>query len=193
MPGLSGLQANAAIPLLVSAGLEGSRMSMSGGTPVLNPLGLASIDDVQTTRDISRIMAEEALALGVNRSFTPVLDIAAAFRSAIVATRSFGRDVDMIKRHALAQIAVFQAHGRAATAKHWPGEGFDDRDRHLVTTVNPLGMDAWEADFGTLYRAAIDAGVLSVMSAHIALPAYIRQQDSAAGRRFFAPLQSVMP
>ena len=166
---------------------------MSGGTPVLNPLGLASIDDVQTTRDIIRIMAEEALARGVNRSFTPVLDIAAAFRSAIVATRGFGRDVDMIKRHALAQIAVFQAHGLAATAKHWPGEGFDDRDQHLVTTVNPLGMDAWEASFGTHYRATIDAGVLPIMSAHNALPACIRQQDPSAGVEVSAPPRSVMP
>ena len=184
---LTDMQATSAIPMLVSADLEGSRMSIAGGTPVLNPLGLAAIDDVQTTREISRIMAEEALALGVNWSFTPVLDINAAWRSAIVATRGFGSDVDTIKRHALAQIEVFQAHGLAATAKHWPGEGFDDRDQHLVTTVNPLSMPDWEAQFGTLYRAAINAGVLSVMSAHIALPAFIREQDPNAGVEAFRP------
>ena len=184
---LTNLQANAAIPLLVSADLEGSRMSIAGGTPVLNPLGLAAIDDVAMTREVSRIMAEEALAMGVNWSFTPVLDINAAWRSAIVATRGFGRDVETIKRHALAQIETFQALGLAATAKHWPGEGFDDRDQHLVTTVNPLSMAEWEAQFGTLYRAAINAGVLSVMSAHIALPAFIRAQNPDAGVEAFRP------
>jgi beta-N-acetylhexosaminidase len=97
------------------------------------------------------------------------------------------RVATMALRHALAQIEVFQAHGLAATAKHWPGEGFDDRDQHLVTTVNPLSMEEWEANFGTLYRAAINAGVLSVMSAHIALPAFIREQDPGAGLEAFRP------
>lgn len=184
---LTAMQASAEIPLLISADLEGSRMSIAGGTPVLNPLALAAIDDLEVTRDTCRIMAEEALALGVNWSFTPVLDINAAWRSAIVATRGFGRDVETIKRHALAQIAVFQAHGLAATAKHWPGEGFDDRDQHLVTTVNPLSMEDWEANFGNLYRAAIDAGVLSVMSAHIALPAFVRASNPDAGLEAFRP------
>lgn len=184
---LTAMQASAAVPLLVSADLEGSRMSIAGGTSVLNPLALAAIDDLDVTRATCRIMAEEALAMGVNWSFTPVLDINAAWRSAIVATRGFGRDLAVIKRHALAMIEVFQAHGLAATAKHWPGEGFDDRDQHLVTTINPLSMAEWEAHFGTLYRAAIDAGVLSVMSAHIALPAFICELDPGAGVEAFRP------
>jgi beta-N-acetylhexosaminidase len=184
---MAALQADAAIPLLVSADLEGSRMSLPFGTQVPNPLALAAIDDVETTREVSRIMAEEARAVGVNWSFTPVLDINAAFRSSIVATRGFGSDVETIARHALAQIAIFQDHGVAATAKHWPGEGFDDRDQHLVTTINPLSMEDWEANFGRLYRAAIDAGVLSVMSAHIALPAFVRETDPQAGIEAFRP------
>jgi beta-N-acetylhexosaminidase len=174
-------------PLLVSADLEGSRMSLASGTAVPNPLALAAIDDLEVTADISRIMAEEARAVGLNWSFTPVLDINAAFRSAIVATRGFGSDVATIERHALKQIEMFQAHGIAATAKHWPGEGFDDRDQHLVTTVNPLSMAEWEQRFGRLYRAAIDAGVMSVMSAHIALPAYVRAANPDAGVEAYRP------
>src|SRR5664279_2053097 len=115
-------------------------MSLSFGTPVLNPLGLAAVDDVEAT---AAIMAEEARAIGVNWSFTPVIDINKAFRSAIVGTRGFGSDVARIERQALTQIAVFQAAGVAATVKHWPGEGYDDRDQHLVTTVNPLSLDEW--------------------------------------------------
>ncbi len=178
---------NAKVPPLVSADLEGSRMSLPFGAEVPNPLALAAINDVAATREISRIMAEEAIVAGINWSFTPVLDVNHAFRSAIVATRGFGSDVETIQNHALAQIEVFQAHGLAATAKHWPGEGYDDRDQHLVTTINPLSMPEWERVFGKLYRAAIDAGVLSIMSAHIALPAFIHESDPDAGLEAYRP------
>lgn len=176
-----------AVPLLVSADLEGSRMSLPFGTSVPNPLGLAAVDDVEATTGISTIMAREARAVGLNWSFTPVIDINAAWRSAIVGTRSYGSDIDRVERHALAQIAAFQANGVAATVKHWPGEGHDDRDQHLVTTVNPLSMPDWEQSFGRLYRKAIDAGVMSVMSAHIALPAFVRAIDPEAGAEAFRP------
>jgi len=175
------------VPLLVSADLEGSRMSLPFGTQVPNPLALAAIDDLQVTADISRIIAEEAASIGVNWSFAPVMDINHAFRSAIVASRSFGSDLDTVRRHALTHIDILQKHGIAATAKHWPGEGFDDRDQHLVTTINPLSMVEWEATFGKLYRGAIDAGVLSIMSAHIALPAFVRSQLADAGIEAFRP------
>lgn len=174
-------------PMLVSADLEGSRMSLPFGTEVPNPLGLAAVDDVEATTAISTIMATEARAVGLNWSFTPVIDINAAWRSAIVGTRSYGSDVNRIERHALAQIAAFQANGVAATVKHWPGEGFDDRDQHLVTTVNPLTLAEWEQKFGRLYRAAIDAGVMSVMSAHIAFPAFVRELDPTATSEAFRP------
>ena len=178
---------HSAIPLLVSADLEGSRMSLPFGTSVPNPLGLAAVDDVEATTAVSTIMAQEAHAVGLNWSFTPVIDINAAFRSAIVGTRSYGSDLARIERHALAQIAAFQANGVAATVKHWPGEGYDDRDQHLVTTINPLTLAEWEASFGQLYRKAIAAGVLSVMSAHIAFPAFVLELDPEAGAEAYRP------
>ena len=177
----------APVPLLVSADLEGSRMSLPGGGEFPNPLALAAIDDVAMTSAISIAMAQEAQAAGINWSFTPVLDINARFKSAIVATRGFGSDVPTVERHALAQLRAFQANGVAVAIKHWPGEGFDDRDQHLVTTVNPLGMEDWEANFGRLYRAAIEAGAMSVMSAHIALPAFIREGNPDAGVELYRP------
>ncbi|GHC65800.1 glycoside hydrolase family 3 protein [Neogemmobacter tilapiae] len=184
---LDQVRADARVPMLVSADLEGSRMSLPFGTEVPNPLALAAVDDVQATTAISRIMADEARATGINWSFTPVIDINAAFRSAIVATRGFGSQVDRIERHALAQIAAFQAAGVAATVKHWPGEGHDDRDQHLVTTVNPLTLTEWEESHGRLYRAAIDQGVMAVMSAHIAFPAFVRELAPGAELEAYRP------
>ena len=69
------LNGAAPVPLLISADLEGSRMSLAAGVEMPNPLALAAIDDVEVTAEISRIMAEEARAIGINWSFTPVLDI----------------------------------------------------------------------------------------------------------------------
>ncbi|NBZ87897.1 glycoside hydrolase family 3 protein [Stagnihabitans tardus] len=165
-------QGQANVPLLVSADLEGSRMSLAVGTEVPNPIALAAVNDLQASRRIARIMGTEARAVGINWSFTPVVDLNKAWRSAIVATRGFGADIDTVEAQALAQIDEFQSLGVAATVKHWPGEGYDDRDQHLVTTINPLSMEEWRATFGRLYGNAIKAGVMSVMSAHIALPAY---------------------
>ncbi len=178
---------SAKVPPLISADLEGSRMSLPFGTQVLNPLGLAAVNDPAATMEISRIMAEEAVAAGVNWSFTPVIDINHAWRSAIVGTRGFGSNIDAIEAQAMIQIEVFQKYGIAATVKHWPGEGYDDRDQHLVTTVNPLSMPEWENTYGRLYRRAINDGVLSVMSAHIALPSYIKSKMPHAKIEAFRP------
>lgn len=178
---LDALRAAAPVPYLVSADLEGSRMSLPFGTEVPNPLALAAVDDVQASETIARIMAVEARAVGINWSFTPVIDINALFRSPIVATRGLGSDPARIRAHALAHIRGLQADGVAATAKHWPGEGHDDRDQHLLTTINPLSVPEWEATHCALYRAAIEAGVMAVMSAHIAFPAYVLGHDPDAG------------
>jgi beta-N-acetylhexosaminidase len=184
---LKAFDAAAPVPLIVSGDLEGSRMSLPFGTELPNPLALAALDDVAVTREVARTQATEAKAIGINWTFTPLLDINAAFRSAIVATRGFGSDVATIERHAIATLKVFQAEGVAATVKHWPGEGYDDRDQHLVTTVNPLSLEDWETSFGRLYRAAIAAGTMSVMSAHIALPAWVRRQNPDAGVEAYRP------
>ncbi len=184
---LDALRAAAAVPYLVSADLEGSRMSPPFGTEVPNPLALAAVDDVAASEAIARIMAVEARVAGINWSFTPVIDINALFRSPIVATRGLGSDPDRIREHALAHIRMLQSNGVAATVKHWPGEGHDDRDQHLVTTINPLSVEDWSATHGALYRAAIDAGVLSVMSAHIAFPAYVHAHDPDAGLEAYRP------
>lgn len=184
---ISGLVEKSKVAPVISADLEGSRHSFAFGTPVLGQLGLAAVDDVEATYKSSQILAREGRAMGVRWSFTPVIDVNAAFRSPIVGTRSYGSDVDKIERHAVAHVKGLQDNGIAATAKHWPGEGFDDRDQHLVTTTNPLSLDEWKTIFGRLYAKLIAEGVVSVMSAHISLPAYIRSKMPDAGLEAFRP------
>ncbi|MER5173733.1 glycoside hydrolase family 3 protein [Thioclava kandeliae] len=175
------------IPPLVSADMEGSHLSFAFGTKVPNQMAFAAVDDPALTESCSALMAREGRTMGVTWSFTPVIDINAAFRSSIVGSRSYGSDVSRIERHALAHIEGLQSNGIAATVKHWPGEGYDDRDQHLVTTQNPLSIEEWQASFGRLYRAAFDAGVLSIMSAHIGFPAYMQSIDPDCGIDAYRP------
>lgn len=178
---------SATTPVVISGDIEGGTISYRFSTAIPNQLGIAACDDLALTGELARVVAEESAALGYNWSFTPVIDINAAWRNPVVGTRSYGSDVERIAGQAQAYIRALQAHGIAATAKHWPGDGYDDRDQHLVTTVNPLDMEAWEAGFGELYRRVIADGVMTVMSAHIALPAFVRSILPDAGREAFRP------
>jgi beta-N-acetylhexosaminidase len=178
---------SAETPIVISGDIEGGTISYRFATAIPNQLGIAACDDVALTAELARVVAEESAALGYNWSFTPVIDINHAWRNPVVGTRSFGSDVDRIGAQARAYISTLQAHGVAATAKHWPGDGYDDRDQHLATTVNPLDMQEWEAGFGKLYRQVIGEGVMTVMSAHIALPEFVRSLIPDAGREAFRP------
>jgi beta-N-acetylhexosaminidase len=143
------------IPLLISGDIEGGAIGIPFGTRITHQLGLAATGSPALADEAVSVLAAEARALGYNWTFTPVLDINAAFRSAIVATRSYGSKVETILEHGLVNVRAFQRAGIAAIAKHWPGEGFDDRDQHLVTTINPLDMAAWRERFGRLYQGLI--------------------------------------
>ncbi len=161
------------------------------GSPAMlqfpNNLGLAAANDPKLSAAVLQAVCDEAKALGFNWSFTPCVDINHATESAIVGTRSYGSDPKRIATQAKVHVATLQKNGIAATAKHWPGEGYDARDQHLVTTVNPLSMPQWEGTFGKLYRGLIAQGVLTVMSAHIALPAYMKKKRVADGLERLRP------
>lgn len=61
------------------------------------------------------------------------------------------------------------------TIKHFPGDGCDERDQHLVTSINDLSCEEWDATYGEVYKACIDAGVLSCMVGQIMQPAYSKK------------------
>lgn len=175
------------VPLILSGDIEGGMLSAPFATPIPNQMGIAACDDTDLTERLARIVGKESRALGYNWSFTPVVDINRAFRNAVVGTRSYGADPDRIIRHAETYIRALQAEGLAACAKHWPGDGIDDRDQHLSTSVNSLSMDEWEDSFGRIFRSVIATGVMTIMTGHIALPAFVRSRFPNSGREAFAP------
>ena len=174
---LGKLQSRSSIPMLVSADLEyGLMLIPRGGSEFPMSLGVAATDDPAYAERMGRVAAREAGALGFNWGLTPVIDIDYEFRSTIVNNRSFGSDPARIRAMASAYIRGMQDEGMGTSIKHWPGDGIDDRDQHTVVSINNMDMETWRATYGRNYRELIDGGALTVMSAHITLPAYYRER-----------------
>ena len=174
------------VPLFITGDIEGGGHGSAAMLQFPNQLGLAAANNLEHSARLLSAVCEEAKALGFNWSFTPVVDVNKELGSAIVGTRSYGSDIEKIIAQARTHVKTLQDHGIAATAKHWPGEGYDARDQHLVTTINPLGVDGWQDVFGRIYRTMIGDGVMTVMSAHIALPAYAAKHG-VAGLECYRP------
>ena len=177
----------AEIPPFITGDIEGGGHGSPAMLQFPNNLGLAAANDPKLSAAVLEAVCAEATALGFNWSFTPCIDINHATESAIVGTRSYGSNLARIAAQGKVHVATLQKNGIAATAKHWPGEGYDARDQHLVTTVNPLSMPQWQQTFGKLYDGLIKQGVLTVMSAHIALPAYMKKKRVADGLERLRP------
>ncbi len=177
----------AEIPTFITGDIEGGGHGSPAMLQFPNNLGLAAANDPKLSAAVLEAVCAEATALGFNWSFTPCIDINHATESAIVGTRSYGSNLARIAAQGKVHVAILQKNGIAATAKHWPGEGYDARDQHLVTTVNPLSMPQWQQTFGKLYEGLIKQGVLTVMSAHIALPAYMAKKRVADGLERLRP------
>jgi beta-N-acetylhexosaminidase len=170
------LQENSKIPMLIAANLEsGSNGIISEGVKLGSPMQIAATGDTGLAEKLGILCAEESIAVGANWAFAPIVDIDYNFRNPITNTRTFGSDSETVAAMGLAYIKAVQERGMAATAKHFPGDGVDERDHHLVSSVNDLSVDAWDKSYGQIYRKCIEAGVFSVMVGHIILPAYIRK------------------
>lgn len=173
------LQMNSKIPLLMTGDFEFwyYTLTFQEGTQFPRQMGVAATNDPSMAEKMAVIAAREGQALGFNWSFSPVIDIDYNHRNPIVNTRSFGSYPDRIIAMAKAYIKGMQSEGMAATIKHWPGDGMDERNQHLVTSVNSMDMKNWRKTYGRIYKELIDAGAMSVMSAHITLPAYYKEKN----------------
>jgi len=167
------LQAHFPVPVIVSSDLEsGAGYMIRDATRFPNLMSLAATDSEELACEMGCAAAVEGRACGVHWAFGPVVDINANLHNPDANTRSLGDYPARIDRLSTAMIRGMQQNGLCATAKHFPGGGFDDRDQHICTTINPLRMDQWFASSGRMFREAIEAGVWSIMIGHISLPAW---------------------
>lgn len=169
------IQKSSKIPALIAANVEaGGNGAVSGGTKLGEGIACGATNDPQSAYYMGKYGCREAAAIGCNWTFAPVVDIDLNWRNCVIATRAFGNDADKVLEMGLAYMKGAHEEGVACCMKHFPGDGCDERDQHLVTTVNDLSCEEWSATFGKVYKGMIDAGVPSVMVGHIMQPAYSR-------------------
>ena len=158
-------------PLLVSADLEaGAGMRFDDTINFPWSMAVGATGNPEYARRQGEVTAREARALGVQQIFAPVVDVNNNAANPVINVRSYGEDPAQVGRMAAAFIEGAQGGGVIATAKHFPGHGDTATDSHRglpVINVTRARLDSVEL---VPFRAAIAAGVGSVMSAHIGLP-----------------------
>ncbi len=167
------LQAHSAIPMLIAANLEkGGNGIADEGTFLGSPLEIAATNNDEMGALLGEVCGSEGASLGCNWAFAPIIDIDHNFRNPITNTRTFGSDPQRVMRMGVGYVKAVQKHGVAASIKHFPGDGMDERDQHLVTSINSLSTEQWDQTYGMIYQACIDAGAMTCMIGHIMQPAY---------------------
>lgn len=168
------LQENSKIPLLIAANTEsGGNGACTDGTFVGEEIKIASTADKKYAYELGRVSGVEASAIGCNWSFAPIVDIDRNWRNPIISTRTFGADVDTVLEFSKEYMRGIMESGIAPAAKHFPGDGIDERDQHLSFAPNSLSVEEWDATFGKVYGGLFEAGLPSIMAGHIALPEYV--------------------
>lgn len=167
-------QEQSRIPILIAANCEaGGNGAVKEGTLVATPAACAASSPEVAYR-MGQVAGKEAKAIGCNWSFAPVSDVLLNWRNTIVNTRAFGDDPDNIIACATAYMKGMWESGIACCTKHFPGDGSEERDQHLVLGCNDLSVEQWDNTYGKVYKALFDAGLESVMVGHICLPSYSR-------------------
>lgn len=169
------IQENSAIPLLLAANLESGGDGIGNeGTFFGRQIQVAASDQMEQAKRLGLIASREGAAVGCNWAFAPVVDIDMNYSNPITNVRTFGSDVNRVLHMASAYMEACQNNGVAVSVKHFPGDGVDDRDQHLLASVNGLSTEEWDQTFGYVYQNMIDRGALTVMAGHIMQPAYTR-------------------
>jgi len=169
------LQENSKIPLLIAANTEaGGNGACKDGTYVGHEVKIAATNDERYAYEMGRISGVEAAAIGFNWSFAPIVDLNRNWRNPIISTRTWSGDVDLTIKMSLAYMKGITESGIAPAAKHFPGDGLDERDQHLSFSVNDYSKNEWDETFGKVYGSLFDAGLPSIMAGHISLPKYVK-------------------
>lgn len=170
------IQEKTDIPLLIAANLEkGGDGIAEEGSLFASPMGVAASGKVENASRLGEVCGKEGKALGVNWALSPIIDIDYNWRNPITNVRTFGSDPENVRKMGRAYVEAIQKEGLAATPKHFPGDGRDERDQHLAITVNDLTCKEWDETYGKAYSECIDAGTKTIMVGHIIQMGYERR------------------
>ncbi|MCC6639627.1 MAG: beta-N-acetylhexosaminidase [Deltaproteobacteria bacterium] len=160
-------------PLLLAIDQEGGRVQrLRAPWTVWPPMrALGDRDDPALSRALAIAIAQELLDVGIGLDFAPVVDVATEPSNPVIGDRSFGETPQRVARHARAFVEGLQSAGVAACAKHFPGHGDTTCDSHLELPRLAHDLERLRSVELPPFRAAIEAGVAAVMTAHVLFPA----------------------
>jgi beta-N-acetylhexosaminidase len=167
------LQSKSKIPLMIGADYErGTAMRQDEGTSFPTAMALAAAGNPQDAYTMGKITALEARAVGVQWIYAPVCDVNNNPANPIINTRSFGEDPESVAKYVSEFIRGVEENGGLATAKHFPGHGDTATDSHIDLPIIKADRDRLEHLELIPFRAAIAAGVGSIMTGHLNVPAF---------------------
>ncbi|NHI05263.1 secreted hydrolase [Streptomyces sp. KO7888] len=169
------------IPSLISIDQEhGANVRIgSGATQLPGAMALGAGRSLSDARTAGRVSGTELAAMGIHQNFAPVADVNVNPANPIINVRSFGADPHAVGRMVAAQVTGYQQTGVVACAKHFPGHGDTGQDSHTGLPVITHTREEWERIDAPPFRAAIAAGVDSIMTAHLQVPALDPSNDPA--------------
>ena len=164
------------IPLLIAANTEAGGDGLCvEGTTFGKPMAVAATNDCEYAYRMGYVACKEGAAVGLNWSFAPIIDIDYEFHNPITNVRTFGSDKERVKNMGSAYMRGAKENQVAVSIKHFPGDGCDERDQHILTSVNSMSDSEWDESYGYVYKSLIDEGAQTVMVGHIAQPAYAKK------------------
>jgi beta-N-acetylhexosaminidase len=184
------LQSMSAEPLLVNVDQEGGMVArfVDGVTVMPSNMALGATRRPDLAYSSAVASAEELRAIGVNYDFAPSVDVNNNPDNPIIGTRSYGESPDMVAEFGAQAIRGFQDAGVIACAKHFPGHGDTSVDSHLALPSVPYPRERLDEIELKPFRAAIEAGVSSIMTTHIMFPALDADLPSTLSRKIITGL-----
>ncbi len=163
------------IPVLSAVNVEsGGNGASKDGTFIGNEMKIAATGDTKYAYELGRICGIETKATGSNWAFAPIVDLVTNWHNPGISVRGWGKDADTVLAMSKEYFRGISESGIVCAKKHFPGDGSDERDPHIATSVNALSMEEWDQSYGKVYKGMIEAGVQAVMPGHIMMPAYQR-------------------
>ncbi len=171
------MQELAKYPLLMSLDAEtGIGMRFEDATNFPWAMAVTATGNPEFARRMGVVTGREAKAIGIRHVYAPVLDVNNNAANPVINVRSFGEDPDDVGRFGTAFALGIQSQQVIATAKHFPGHGDTNVDSHRGLPIIDLPKSRLDALELRPFKQAIDAGIGSIMIAHIALPQIDNEQ-----------------
>ncbi|MGW3988549.1 glycoside hydrolase family 3 protein [Streptomyces sp. NPDC004830] len=169
------------LPVLVSTDQEHGIVARVGEPATLFPgaMAVGAAGSRSDARTLGRVAGHELRAMGIRQDYSPVADVNVNPANPVIGVRSFGADPQAVSALVAAEVAGYQRSGVAATAKHFPGHGDTNVDSHTGFPTITHSRELWEKLDAPPFRAAIAAGIDSIMTAHLMVPALDDSGDPA--------------